>query len=586
VEAAPCPGEVQSAWSNYQTGRSFVLESPFGDGGGSGFRDHDRGMRGASGGRGRRFSEFTRQPQIIDWQGEQIVPVRKDFSYPHPDVSGRTQEECDMLRLKHGIEVERSREDIPIPKPIVNLEETPFPDWATIVLRNKAWQAPTPIQIQAWPTATEGFDMIGIAATGSGKTMAYVLPMLVHIMAQPELKPGEGPVGLVLLPTRELCDQVRNEIAAFAEFTGLRCESVFGGEDFRHQALAFLERVDIVTATPGRLLDLLEKKKTNLKRVTYVVLDEADEMCERDFGSQVNLIMTQIRPDRQILLFSATWQDNMKEFAERVVQQRGTLSKGTIHINVGGIKLSACKDIDQQFWLSGEHGCLWENTMTKTQALCAALQQISAQLNAGEFKALIFCNRRETVPGIVAALCNADIACEGYMSSDAAQGSRSAEQLSRFRQTGSNLNVLVCTSLLGRGHDFTNVKYVLNYDMPGRLVEYIHRIGRTGRNGEKGFALTLLERLDLRFAAKLVTCLRDTAHVVPPFLSREARNSDRLWREYLRGGRPTRDRGGDAEEEPDVFAVSNPWKGRGRGRCQTFLDELNGRGLARAGLAA
>mmetsp|Transcript_91961 Transcript_91961/g.265326 ORF Transcript_91961/g.265326 Transcript_91961/m.265326 type:complete len:484 (-) Transcript_91961:137-1588(-) len=473
-----------------------------------------------------------------------------------------------------GIEVTNYKDKSWIPKPVVSLEEAPFPDWASEMLRARLWTEPTPIQVQGWPVAMKGYDLIGIASTGSGKTMAYVLPMLSHVMAQTELKPGEGPVGLVLLPTRELCAQVRDEIAIFEGNTGLSCLSVFGGENFHEQGSRFLDRVDIVTATPGRLISLLGEKKTNLLRVTFVVVDEADDLLDRNFKEQTTKVLSQVRPDRQVLLFSATFQDHVKEFAEQMAGEN-RWSRGTIQVNVGGIKLSACKTIDQQFWTPGTDTTLWPQGQPKTEALRTALNSIAGKLKDPNHKALVFCNAKETIDVVVEVVRSIGLCCEGF------QGDLEHEEreriLQRFKSIDTDLQLLVCTSVLGRGHDFTDVQYVINYDMPNRLPEYIHRIGRTGRRGQPGFSLTLLEYYDLRHAKDLAECLKETGKTLPDWLAEYSWSGKwkTIKREYhdLRSGNS----GADGE------AIGGPlsWSGRGKGVRHLYLRELNGAGTAR-----
>lgn len=517
------------------------------------------------------FSHVGTRLDRFTWNGEDIVPVRKNFACPHPSVEARNEDDVRMLRCKHGIDIQAYQENVDIPKPVENLEETSFPDWAQQVLRRQRWKEPMPIQMQAWPVALYGYNLIGLAATGSGKTMAYVLPMLVHIIAQPELKPGEGPVGLVLVPTRELCSQVAKTVSLFAQDTKLRCESVYGGEDFANQAEHFLEVVDIVVAVPGRLIALLEERRTNLRRVTFLVLDEADEMLSDGFEHQVKLILSQVRPDRQVLLFSATWQDSLEAFA-RVATQETMDDQRTIQINVGGSGLAACKDIIQDFWSPGRptHAPMWSCGDKKSNVLYKALLDIMPLLKEEDKKALVFCNRRDTVDKVVEELKSQNVPCAAF-SSLGSQAERD-QVLARFKEPCSDLLVLVSTQVLGRGHDFHNVKYVINYDMPERIVEYIHRIGRTGRCGEKGFALTLLEGTDLRFAADLVACLNATSHKVEPWLDVEANRKPQHWKEYYRLRR-----NGGVEQANEI----TKWKGRGRGRRHEFLQELQGRGLAR-----
>lgn len=526
------------------------------------------------------FNSLGERQDKINWKGEEIIPVQKNFSGIHPNVEARTPEECEIIRMRHGIDAKVFDQSVEMPKPVEDLEEALFPDWAASVLRDRGWVKPSPIQIMAWPVALRGYDLIGIACTGSGKTMAYVLPMLIHIMAQPELRPAEGPIGLVLLPSRELCDQVAESIGTFTPHTQVKCVSVCGGEDIDEQSLQFLERVDIMVATPGRLQTLLEQKRTNLKRVTVLVLDEADQMLESDFERQVKTIMTMIRPDRQVLLFSATWQDTVERFARDVCAERSEfmgsgLVEGLVQVSVGGTKLAACETIDQQFWCPGRKDendpmAFWHRSETKMRALVKAVQKILPCIEAEGTKGLIFVNQTDMVQQVVEELRKYDIPCVGFVGSSTPADRKAL--LERFRLRDSDLPFLVSTQVLGRGLDFHSVKFVVNFDMPDRIVDYIHRIGRTGRMGEEGFSLTLLEELDCRFAKDLCECLKATGHRRPEWLEREAARSKKLWKEY---------RALEAEGATLPQAGCLRWKGRGTGRREEFLEELKGCGLAR-----
>jgi len=556
---------------------------------------HDDGRRK------RMFDMSGRRLDTINWNGEDIVPVKKDFGTVHPAVNSLTDDDCEMIQLRLGIEVNPKE----APKPIECLEHLPFPDWAATVLRqNKGWKQPLPIQVQGWPAAVHGHDVLGIASTGSGKTMTYVLPMLVHILGQPELKPGEGCVGLVLMPFRELCNQVLRDINLFEPYTGLKCQTVTGGEDTELQCQKIMDRVDVVVATPGRMVFMLNNKHTNLRRTTFVVLDEADQLLTDDFRPQTEMIMDNIRPDRQVLLFSATWNDMVQEHALKICNQK------PIQICVGCKGIAACKDIEQQFVCPGR--CPgWIKNEPKTEVLCRSVKFL---LQKTDGKALVFCNRHDSVEVAVAALKAENINCLAFTGQVAQQHRQS--MLDRFAQETSDendLRVLVCTQVLGRGHDFRSVKYVINYDMPNRIVDYVHRIGRTGRAGEQGFSLTLLEEVDLRWAKELLKVLEQSDQQVPDWLKTESHKVmkyKRMYREVheqrniavngVPGDPPSScpvdaptamrtypaDMTGPAQTarspSPADFPTENSnWSGRGRGRVAEFLAQCKGRGVAR-----
>merc|ERR1711933_532059 len=206
--------------------------------------------------------------------------------------------EVDEWRKKHQMSVSGRNP----PNPIQTFEHANFPEYIMKEIRKAGFTAPSAIQSQAWPMALSGRDVIGIAKTGSGKTLAFLLPSMLHIKAQPPLKRGDGPVALVLSPTRELAVQTKEEVDRFSHSSGIRAVCVYGGAPKREQAWPLQNGVEIVIATPGRLIDFLENRTTNLKRITYLVLDEADRMLDMGFEPQIRTIVGQIRNDRQTLL--------------------------------------------------------------------------------------------------------------------------------------------------------------------------------------------------------------------------------------------------------------------------------------------
>lgn len=215
-----------------------------------------------------------------------LPPFEKNFYHEHPDVTKRTDEEVAAWRASHDISVEGAA----IPKPVITFEESPFPDYVLAEVRKAGFQAPTPIQSQGWPMALCGRNVVGIAQTGSGKTLSFLLPAIIHINAQEHLRPGDGPIVLVLAPTRELAVQIKEECDRFGKTSGIKNTCVYGGAPSGPQARDLRSGVEIVIATPGRLIDFLERGTTNLRRVTYLVLDEADRMLDMGFEPQVRFV--------------------------------------------------------------------------------------------------------------------------------------------------------------------------------------------------------------------------------------------------------------------------------------------------------
>jgi len=260
----------------------------------------------------------------------------KSFYKEHPDVAARSQEEVDAFRKEHQIAVQGKN----VPKPVESFDEAGFPGYVMTEVKGQGFSNPTAIQSQGWPMALSGRDVVGIAETGSGKTLTYCLPAIVHINAQPLLSPGDGPIVLILAPTRELAVQIQVEVNKFGKSSRIRNTCVYGGVPKGQQIRDLARGVEVCIATPGRLIDMLESGKTNLRRVTYLVLDEADRMLDMGFEPQIRKIIGQIRPDRQTCMWSATWPKEVRALAQ-------DYQHDFIQVNVGSMDLSANHRITQ-----------------------------------------------------------------------------------------------------------------------------------------------------------------------------------------------------------------------------------------------
>lgn len=277
------------------------------------------------------------------WNTMTLRPFKKDFYVPHPAVANRSTYEVEQFRNSKEITIEGE-----VPNPIQNFNEANFPDYVMNEVRNQGYEAPTSIQAQGWPIALSGHDMVGIAQTGSGKTLAYTLPAIVHINNQPPINKGEGPIVLILAPTRELAQQIQQVARDFGRASYIRNTCIFGGAPKGPQARDLERGVEICIATPGRLIDFLEKGTTNLERCTYLVLDEADRMLDMGFEPQIRKIIEQIRPDRQTLMWSATWPKEVRKLAQDFLTNY-------VQINVGSLQLSANHNILQIVDVCQEH---------------------------------------------------------------------------------------------------------------------------------------------------------------------------------------------------------------------------------------
>ena len=313
-----------------------------------GYRNDDRrgGFGGRGGGRGGygggrggyddRMGQLGDNLQPQDFDLSTLPKFEKNFYKEDPAVTARSQQEVDAFRAEHDMKCDGTD----IPKPIESFEETGFPDYVLSEVKAQGFPKPTAIQCQGWPMALSGRDMIGIAATGSGKTLSYCLPGIVHINAQPPLSRGDGPIVLVLAPTRELAVQIQTECSKFGRSSRIRNTCVYGGVPKGQQIRDLARGSEICIATPGRLIDMLESGKTNLRRVTYLVLDEADRMLDMGFEPQIRKIIDQIRPDRQTLMWSATWPKEVQSLAHDYL-------KDYIQVTVGSLELAASHTITQ-----------------------------------------------------------------------------------------------------------------------------------------------------------------------------------------------------------------------------------------------
>ncbi|QGN17329.1 ATP-dependent RNA helicase DBP2 [Kluyveromyces marxianus] len=308
---------------------------------GSDRNGYNRGgdFRGGRGGFGRGGSRDSRIELVAPNWDEELpkLPVfEKNFYQEHPDVTKMSDAEVAQFRKENEMTI--TGHDVP--KPIRTFDEAGFPSYVLDEVKQEGFDKPTGIQCQGWPMALSGRDMVGVAATGSGKTLSYCLPGIVHINAQPLLSPGDGPIVLVLAPTRELAVQIQKECSKFGASSRIRNTCVYGGVPKSQQIRDLQRGVEILIATPGRLIDMLEIGKTNLKRVTYLVLDEADRMLDMGFEPQIRKIVDQIRPDRQTLMWSATWPKEVKQLAADYLND-------PIQVQIGSLELAASHTITQ-----------------------------------------------------------------------------------------------------------------------------------------------------------------------------------------------------------------------------------------------
>ncbi|KAJ1531994.1 hypothetical protein ONE63_000629 [Megalurothrips usitatus] len=477
------------------------------------FRDRDFG-RGGGGGRGGRGSQPGGNLRKPRWDTSRLEPFKKDFYIPHPDTAARASHEVEEYRKSKEITLKGRN----VPNPILSFEESSFPDYVLREVRRAGFKDPTPIQAQGWPIALSGRDMVGIAMTGSGKTLSYTLPAIVHINNQPRLQRGDGPIALILAPTRELAQQIQQVADDFGRSSQIRNTCIFGGAPKAPQARDLERGVEIVIATPGRLIDFLESGRTNLKRCTYLVLDEADRMLDMGFEPQIRKIIDQIRPDRQTLMWSATWPKEVRNLAEEFLRDYTQL-------NVGSLQLSANHNILQIVDVCQEY--------EKESKLSTLLKEIMAEK---ENKSIVFIETKRRVDEITRKMKR-----DGWPAS-CIHGDKTQQErdwvLQDFRSGKSP--ILVATDVAARGLDVEDVKFVINFDYPSSSEDYVHRIGRTGRSQRTGTAYTFFTIQNAKQAADLVSVLKEANQVINPKLMEMAEMSRGFGgrsRNRWRGGR-------------------------------------------------
>jgi ATP-dependent RNA helicase DeaD len=329
------------------------------------------------------------------------------------------------------------------------------------------YEEPTPIQQEAIPPLIEGRDLLGQAATGTGKTAAFALPVLQRLTAH---RTERAPVGLVLLPTRELAIQVSEALHRYGKDLGARVLPVYGGAPIVRQLRTLEAGVDIVVATPGRALDLLNRGSLRLSEVQTVVLDEADEMLDMGFAEDLEAILGETPKERQTVLFSATMPRRLDSLARRHLRD-------PVRITIAREKAAA-----------GEAPRVRQTAYVVPRAAKPAALGRILDLEAPT-AAIVFCRTREEVDTLAETLT-----ARGYRA-EALHGGMSQEQRDRVmgRLRGGTTELLVATDVAARGLDIDQLTHVVNYDVPSAPEAYVHRIGRVGRAGREGVAITLAE---------------------------------------------------------------------------------------------
>ena len=353
------------------------------------------------------------------------------------------------------------------------------------------YTTPTPIQAQAIPLALAGKDLIASAQTGTGKTAAFTLPALQRLAVPSNLR-GKGPRILVLTPTRELANQVTDAVRNYGKFMRVKSGAILGGMPYREQLMLLSQPVDLIVATPGRLIDHLERGRINLSRLELLILDEADRMLDMGFSDDVDKIAAAAPSDRQTLLFTATMDDAMAKLAQRLL-------KDPVRIEIAGQKTSH-EQIEQRLHVV-------DNLQHKNRML----QHLVA--DGSLTKAIIFSATKRD-----ADMLARDLHAQGHSAAalhgDMTQNARN-KTITNMRR--GKVRLLVATDVAARGLDVSGISHVINFDLPRFAEDYVHRIGRTGRAGASGIAISFVSLNDINYLDRIERYTGQTLplHVIP-----------------------------------------------------------------------
>lgn len=441
------------------------------------------------------------------WAGIDIHEQKKDRHWSEKVLHDMTPRDWRIFKEDFNISYKGSR----VPHPIRNWNESNL-SWELLKVVDRAgYKTPTPIQMASIPLGLQQRDVIGVAETGSGKTAAFLLPLLDYITRLPPMTGHnieEGPYAVVMAPTRELAQQIEHETVKFARYLGIKVVCIVGGKSIDEQAFKIRQGCEVMIATPGRLIDCLERQYVVLNQCNYVVLDEADRMIDMGFEPQIVRVLdsmpsTNFKPGnedeeldekkiyRTTYMFSATMPPAIERLANKYLRNPVVVTTST----------------------AGKPNLISQHViLVKESQKMVKLQELLDEL--GDQTVIVFVNTRKTADFISDHKANYRLTT--------LHGGKSKDQrnfvLEDFRNK--RYNVLVATDLAGRGIDIPDLAHVINYDMAPDIETYTHRIGRTGRAGKKGIATTLLTLQDSHVFYDLMQMLIQSKSPVPPELSR------------------------------------------------------------------
>jgi ATP-dependent RNA helicase RhlE len=432
-----------------------------------------------------------------------------------------------------------SETPIAVPEPVQGIRFSDFGLSAEIqrALADQGYEHPTPIQAEAIPVVLQGRDVMGAAQTGTGKTAGFSLPIIQMLLAHanPSMSPARHPVrALVLVPTRELAVQVAENVAAYSRYTPLRSTVVFGGMDMKPQTAILRNGVEIVIATPGRLLDHVEQKNVNLGQVQMLVMDEADRMLDMGFLPDLQRIINLLPKKRQNLMFSATFSPEIKKLAN-------TFLDNPVTIEVARSNATADKVTQVVYKVEEEAKRDVVEHLIRSRDLKQVIVFSNTKIGASRL------SRHLEQSGIKASAIHGDKTQQERMAA-----------LDAFKK--GDIEVLVATDVAARGLDISDLPCVINFDLPYNAEDYVHRIGRTGRAGASGDALSVYTEKDERLLADIEKLIKQTITrgelpgFVRPSRSRAPERSER----YGSSERPAPERRARSDERSARPTGSSP----------------------------
>ncbi|KAL1558763.1 RNA helicase [Salvia divinorum] len=412
---------------------------------------------------------------------------------PSDRVMQLNAEQVEEVCMRLNVDATVPPDSQPAPAPVESFTDM---NLHTSIMKDIAFHGyttPTSIQAQAMPVALSGRDLLGCAETGSGKTAAFTIPMIQHCLAQPPIRRGDGPLALVLAPTRELAQQIEKEVKAFSRsLDSFKTAIVVGGTNISEQRSELRAGVNIVVATPGRFIDHLQQGNTSLLRISFVILDEADRMLDMGFEPQIREVMQNIPKKHQTLLFSATMPVEIEELAQEYLTD-------PVRIKVGKVS-SPTANVSQVLEKVPEN--------EKIDRLLDMLVEAASQSKKCSHSfplTIVFVERKSRCDEVADALIQ-----QGLQAASLHGGRSQTEReaaLHDFRHGPTR--ILVATDVASRGLDVTGVAHVINLDLPKTMEDYVHRIGRTGRAGSTGQATSFYTDRDMFLVAQIKKAIQD-----------------------------------------------------------------------------